>query len=347
MPKWWTQLSWYAWAVYGGFWIWIAIATWRTTKGITRSSWVAIAIVIWVLVVEGLYSFQLRTRAWEPSAAELGDDADEESSSSKFPKISQEVFETQQALLLNALQGIKPHHGNQRQIYALIYAPYSQDVFLRESAMVQQVLETRFAARNHLVRLVNHNTTAMTIPWATNLNLERSLQVLAKAMDRKQDVIVIYLTSHGGSNFKLAASNWPLEVEPLTASQLRIMLDKAGILNRVIAVSACYSGGWVEPLQGDNTLVMTAADKDHTSFGCGNKSELTFFGRAIFDEQLRKTRSFEQAFQAAVPIIKQREIEGEKSDGFSNPQIAVGASIQGVLNELVEQLAEEKKDRKN
>jgi hypothetical protein len=79
---------------------------------------------------------------------------------------------------------------------------------------------------------------------------------------------------------------------------------------------------------------MTAADKDHTSYGCGSKSDLTFFARAVFDEQLRETLSFEDAFNAAVPVIKQREIDAKKSDGFSNPQIAVGKNIRAVLDEL-------------
>ena len=79
---------------------------------------------------------------------------------------------------------------------------------------------------------------------------------------------------------------------------------------------------------------MTAADATHTSYGCGSLSELTYFGRALFDEQLRQTYSFEGAFAAAVPIIQQREIEGHKEDGFSNPQIAVGSGIRAVLARL-------------
>ena len=102
----------------------------------------------------------------------------------------------------------------------------------------------------------------------------------------------------------------------------------------MIAISACYSGGWTGPLAGDSTLVMTAADATHTSYGCGRLSELTFFGRAVFDEQLRKTRSFEQAFAAAVPLIRQREIDAGKPDGFSNPQISVGEKIRPVLQAL-------------
>jgi hypothetical protein len=75
----------------------------------------------------------------------------------------------------------------------------------------------------------------------------------------------------------------------------------------------------------EGTLVMTATGKDHTSYGCGSLSELTFFGRAVLAEYLRRTPSFEEAFAAAGPIIKQREIDANKDDGFSNPQIWVGA----------------------
>lgn len=335
LPNWWTGPTWLAWAIFIAFWIWIAGAAWRITRAVNRSAWVAVGVVLYVLLVQGLEWSQLQTQAWH--AVYTGDDQGDEDSESDTLQLSQEIFETQQALLDKSLHAIKSHEGSQRQVYGLIYAPYAQDVFLRESAMVQEVLEQRFRAQGHTVRFVNHPATAAQFPWATNRNLERGLQALARAMDTERDVLVLYLTSHGGADFTLATYHWPLEVDTLTASRLREMLDKAGIRNRVVAVSACYSGGWVEPLQGDNTLVMTAADKDHTSYGCGSKSELTFFGRAIFDEQLRKTLSFEDAFKAAVPIIKQREVEGEKSDGFSNPQISVGKDIRVVLHEWVEQ----------
>jgi hypothetical protein len=67
-------------------------------------------------------------------------------------------------------------------------------------------------------------------------------------------------------------------------------------------------------------------------------SELTYFGRAMFDEQLRDTHSFEQAFANAVPIIKQREIDAGKDDGFSNPQISVGSGIRPLLQNLEKRL---------
>jgi hypothetical protein len=335
--EWWVAHAWHAWGIYIAVWIWFAGASLRIGQAVSGSRWLASGMALWALSVGGLSASTLQVNAWH--AAYDPDDSDDAATLT----LSQEVFEAQQALFNNTLQAIEPHghlHGNSpRQFYGLIYAPYSQAVFVRESAMVQELLEQRFDAQHHVIRLLNHPSTTATVPWATNQNLQRALHALANAMDIERDVLVLYLTSHGGADFTLATQHWPLDVPELTASQLRDVLDQTGIRNRVIAVSACYAGGWIEPLASDSSLVMTAADKDHTSYGCGSKSTLTFFGRAVFDEQLRKTLSFEQAFNAAVPIIAQREKDAKKSDGFSNPQLSVGKDIRAVLREWERQHA--------
>jgi hypothetical protein len=129
----------------------------------------------------------------------------------------------------------------------------------------------------------------------------------------------------------------PATLEALTPQQLQGWLADAGIRHAVISISACYSGSWIAPLAGPGRLVMTAADAEHTSYGCGRGSELTFYGRALFDEQLRQTRDFEQAHAAARQVIAQREVEAGKSDGYSNPQISVGASMRPLLQRLAAQ----------
>jgi hypothetical protein len=107
----------------------------------------------------------------------------------------------------------------------------------------------------------------------------------------------------------------------------------------VISISACFSGSWVAPLASADTLVMTAADADHTSYGCGSKSTLTFFGQAMYDEQLRHTWSFEDAHAASRKLIDQREHAAGKTDGYSNPQISVGPRIRARLKLLEARLA--------
>lgn len=331
-PAWWVESVWLAWVVYVFFWVWLIAVVVRITCELTTSRAAQVVVVVSMLLIQLLTAWQLHVRPWE------ADYSEQESTPAEHLTLSQEVFEDQQKLLKASLDAIQPRTADRVNVFGIVYAPYSQTVFVRESTMVKDLLQERFGAAGHVVQLVNHPSLTTTTPWATNSNLEQAIQTIASTMDTERDVLVLYFTSHGGSDFKLAASHWPLEVPELTPELLQAMLDKAGIKNRVIAISACYSGGWVAPLSSDDTLVMTAADATHTSYGCGSRSELTFFGRAVFDEQLRSTHSFEKAFHAAVPIIQQREIEGKKTDGFSNPQIAVGKNIRPLLEALEAQL---------
>ncbi|MDO9359762.1 MAG: C13 family peptidase [Polaromonas sp.] len=325
--------AWFYWALYGVFTAWsLAVTFWLIVRfaGITLRAVVFMAVM---LGATALTTWHFDARTWQ---------ADEtRAAAPERPRLrlSQETMEAQQALWQRSVDALAPERPGVADVYGLVFAPYAaEDVFLRESTMVSRVLAERFDAQGRVLHLLNHAGTALTHPWATPLNLQRAIDALAARMDRDNDVLVIYMTSHGARDFRLAASHWPLEVPALSPAELRAALDNAGIRNRVIAVSACYSGGWVDVLAGDTTLVMTAADATHTSYGCGQLSELTFFGRAMFDEQLRKTHSFERAFARAVPIIQQREIDAGKDDGFSNPQIRVGAGIGPVLRELEQRL---------
>jgi len=262
-------------------------------------------------------------------------------SSDKSPDISQEVFEAQAALLQEKMGALQSQRPGVIDLYSLNFAPYGdENVFLNETSMVSQVMEKRFDAAGRSLHLVNNPGTIASLPWATPLNLQRAIQNMAKRMDVNEDILFLHMSSHGASDGELSAGMWPLSVKSVTPEDLKQWLDEAGIKHRVISISACYAGNWIAPLSDANTLVMTASDADHTSYGCGSKSELTFFGRAMYDEQLRdKTLSFETAHAAARPVIKQREEEAGKSDGYSNPQIAVGANIRERLKLLEQRLS--------
>lgn len=247
-------------------------------------------------------------------------------------KLTQELIELQPQILAGKLQAIAAERPGVIDLYAVTFAPYAdEDVFKRESQLVASVMQERFDAKGRTVQLVNHRDTIREWPWATPLNLQRTIRRIAERMNRDEDLIFIHLTSHGARDGSLSAELWPLEIEELTPQMLKAWLDEAGIRHRVISISACFSGSWIKPLAGPGTLVMTAADSTHTSYGCGRGSQLTFFGRAMFDEQLRRTWSFEQAHAAARSVIDKREREARKRDGFSNPQISVGADVREKL----------------
>ncbi|WP_249937075.1 C13 family peptidase [Roseateles sp. DAIF2] len=240
-------------------------------------------------------------------------------------RLTQDLLERQAGLLDERLRALQPGQAGRVELFALSFAPYgSEDVFMRESALVDEVMRTRFGAQGRSLQLVNNVATAEAWPWATPQNLRRAIQRVAALMNREEDLLFIHLSSHGARDGQLAAALWPLEVEAVTPQQLRQWLDEAGVRHRILSISACYSGSWIEPLADTGSLVMTAADAEHTSYGCGRGSELTFFGRALYAEQLRTTRSFESAHAEARRVIERREQEAGKSDGYSNPQIRVG-----------------------
>ena len=255
-------------------------------------------------------------------------------------KLSQGVFESQQRLLATQLDGIEPGRPGVVDMYAVTFAPYADvDVFMRESAVVAGVMESRFDTRGRTLQLVNNVATVDSFAWATPMNLKRGIERMAQRMNRDEDILFLHLTSHGGADGRLAADFFPLTVDQLTPQMLRRWLDDAGVRNRVISISACFSGSWIAPLASADTLVMTAADADHTSYGCGSQSTLTFFGQAMYDEQLRHTWSFEQAHAASRKLIDQRERAAGKDDGYSNPQISVGPRIRARLKLLEARLA--------
>ncbi len=253
-------------------------------------------------------------------------------------QLTQELIELQPLLLREKLAAIKAGPAGATNLYAITFSPYAaEDVFRRESALVAGVMQERFGATDRTIQLVNSAGTATAWPWATPLNLQRAIRRMAEVMDRERDVLFIHLTSHGARNGQLSADFEPLTVGLVTPAVLSAMLDEAGIRYRVISVSACYSGSWIEPLANFDTLVMTSADADHTSYGCGRGSELTYFGRAMYAEALQTTWSFEQAHAAARTVIDQRERAAGKNDGFSNPQIRVGETIRAKLAQFVAQ----------
>lgn len=315
--------------------LWLAVPAWLMAAQLA---------VVWrlgvgragLLVALPLLSTGLALKIWGPSDVRWLPTAESPPVEERAHlKLSQELFERQPRLLAEQLAALRRGRRGEVELYAIAFAPYGEeDVFKREAELVDATMRERFGAQGRSVRLVNNPATAAALPWATPLNLERAIEAAAAAMNRDEDILFLHLTSHGGRDGKLAAALWPLQVEEVTPQQLRAWLDAAGVRHRVISISACYSGSWIAPLADEHTLVMTAADAEHTSYGCGRLSELTFFGRAMYGEQLRETRSFEQAHAQAREVIALREKEAGKDDGYSNPQISMGTRARAQLERL-------------
>ncbi|BAL24924.1 C13 family peptidase [Azoarcus sp. KH32C] len=250
---------------------------------------------------------------------------------------NESVLYAQPHLLEEALDRVKPGRAGVPELFLLAVGGHGgQDVFLREVQSVEALFRERFDTAGHSMILVNNPATISERPIASVTALERSLRVIGQRMNRDEDVLVLFMTSHGSPEHRFDLSLWPYRFDDLTPERLQQMLKAAGIRYRVVVVSACYSGGFVPPLSGNDTLVISAARRDRNSHGCSHEADWTFFGRAFFDEALRNTHSFEMAFEQAKRTVAAREaVEGLEA---SEPQMAVGNGIRVALSAVERRL---------
>lgn len=204
------------------------------------------------------------------------------------------------------------------ELYSLALAgDGNQSVFMREADYVSDMLKTRFGATGQ-VALVNHRDHMADRPLATRENLARAARTLAERSG-PEDLVFIYLTSHGSHEHELVLDLPRLQLADLPADELSAALAPLKERDKIIVISACYSGGYIDSLKDDKTLIMTASRADRVSFGCSEEADFTYFGEALFARALNQTDDLQQAFELAKTTVQQRE----QADGFeaSEPQL--------------------------
>lgn len=220
-------------------------------------------------------------------------------------------------LLADALANI-PASTPAIELYTLtLGGDGKQSVFLRESDYVSNMLTSRFGAFGQ-IRLVNHRDHLADRPMATRENLRRAALTLAERSG-PEDLIFLYLTSHGTSEHELVLDQPRMELSDLPADELAAVLAPLKNRDKIIVISACYSGGFIPALKDERTLVMTASRADRVSFGCSEQANFTYFGDALFAQALNQTDDLEHAFKLASATVAEREL----ADSFeaSEPQI--------------------------
>jgi len=240
----------------------------------------------------------------------------------------------QAALLQQQISALAPQKKGVTDIYSLGIAGWMQDVFRNELAGALKITRKALPLDGGTVRLINSRETADTVPLASQQNFAAAVRGIAGVMDKEEDVLFLFMTSHGEKrSFGLQL---PSTIVRLRPSEVAAVLNREGIKNRVVIVSACYSGIFVKPLADENTIVLTAADKKSTSFGCAEGREWTYFGDALFHQSLKPGTDFRAAFAKARDLIA----EWEKRDRFtsSNPQGHFGEALMRKLAPLVKEM---------
>ncbi|MDN3452518.1 MULTISPECIES: C13 family peptidase [unclassified Psychrobacter] len=245
------------------------------------------------------------------------------------PILEEAALYEQPRLLQQALNSIDPSTSGKTDWYFMGVAGFSdQNVFRSEINKVRELFDVRFGTSGHSLSLINNTYSWLDEPIATKTSILRGLRRIGQQMNADEDVLFLTLSSHGNEDI-IQLANPPIEMDNLDATWLREALDASGIRWRVVVVSACYSGSFIDELASPTTVVITASAADKASFGCTNTAEMTYFGQAFFAESLRSNTSFETAFKDASIRVNERE----SAMGFepSEPQMVIGSLMETAL----------------
>jgi hypothetical protein len=194
----------------------------------------------------------------------------------------------------------------------------AQPVFNNEVRLAGSVVTERLGARD-----------AVVVPApARHEALLAALERVEGTLDPKEDVLVLWLSSHGrkGGLLQIRDKRTKLK-QVLRAEALAERLRS--FRWRIVVVSACFGGGFIPALADERTIVLTAADATHPSFGCKPDRELPFFGKALLEEEWSRRPGLLEAFARAREHIARWEGEGGHTN--SNPQLHAGEEMKAKL----------------
>src|SRR5271165_3354360 len=263
---------------------------------------------------------------WNPSevqAAESGDAlADGEA-----------VLFGQAARIDQSLSAIDCGASSQPKVFFVGFAGVGdQAVFAQEVGLASRVLGERYDIGGRKLSLINDQRDLERAPLATVSGLKYALRGLAKRMNLEQDVLFLSISSHGADDPAIVVSNSQLPLNDLSDEDLADALRESGIKWRVIIISACYAGGFIDSLSDPRTIVIAAAAADRTSFGCSNDRDLTYFGEAFYRDALPAAASLRSAFDTAKAAIAARERREHIAP--SHPQAYFGAQMEAKLKQM-------------
>jgi hypothetical protein len=266
---------------------------------------------------------------WTPAAS--ADETSEASDTQIPPLVAESLLFDQRAQIDEVIDGMRPDLGGSPAVYFVGFAGVAEEhVFAEEIKLAARVVDDRFATAGHQLLLINDRRDIDTYPIATASGLAYALKAIAEKMNPDRDILFLAISSHGADDASLSVSSGGLQLEQLSDEDLATALRDSGIRRRIIVISACYAGAFIQPLENPDTIVIAAAAPDRTSFGCSDDRDMTYFGEAFYRDALPHARSLQDAFSAAKAAIADREQQEHETP--SQPQAYFGTQISAVLD---------------
>jgi hypothetical protein len=186
------------------------------------------------------------------------------------------------------------------------------------------VLSAGFRPEN--LRTFGVDAKAPGVLETTPDNLKGGLTELA---GRTRSGCLAYFTSHGSPNG--IAFGRPAKGElTMSPAALKLLLDgTCGERPTVVMISACFSGVYVPAIAAPNRMVLTAARRDRTSFGCGVDDRYPFFDACVLEAWPRAADFV--ALGRAVQVCVAGKESALGLSPASEPQLRVGARVRPLL----------------
>lgn len=157
---------------------------------------------------------------------------------------------------------------------------------------------------------------------ADPVTVTRALDEVTEATRRATRGCLLYFTSHGSPQGMVFGPDQTL----VPADMANLVRQWCGARPTVVIVSACYSGAFVNALAAPNRMVLTAASRERTSFGCGAEETYPWFDGCVI-ESLPTASDF-LALAAGTRACVARKEQAAGIALPSEPQLFVGAEMQ-------------------
>jgi hypothetical protein len=237
----------------------------------------------------------------------------------KFCKMNRKIFLIFAVVIAASLSVVQPVQAAKRNWKAvLVSGDDSISNFDRARTSMGRLLSNfGFSAQNIKHLTSDRNKVGGGTRLATADSLFQALRDLQ--VNPSTDACAIFMTSHGSPNnggFMLRHTRG----EAIYADQFaRMVNDTCGQAPAVILISACFSGQFIVPaLKGPNRIILTAASRDRSSFGCDPGVQYTFWDECLLGA-LGRLKNWHAIYQDIRSCVERKE----RSEGFTGSKASL------------------------
>ena len=172
----------------------------------------------------------------------------------------------------------------------------------------------------------------ISMPFSTRDNLEAVLKAVG-SMARPQDKLMLLFSSHGAPG-KLSLHAGQAHLGFVTEADLLRWLQPLKTRSMLLLISSCSSGSFIAPLHERQRIILTAAAKDRSSFGCTSRSDNTFFVKALLGQPDLLKLSLQEAMARALVGVTALESQMHLTPP-SEPQASYGLDALAWSNQAI------------